>query len=345
MPMKTDIACVLLLLLLPVVAIGQNPRSYPFAQYPAEHLYEGKAVPPKLITPTQREFRTVLRRGAEKGPNFAGHYTVIEWGCGSNCVSFAVVDSLNGRIYDTGMPTVNDEYPCGLLYTLQSKLFVVEKSRDIGSDCKAYLYIWDDSRFQPVRDSTPDHRMMIFTAADGSFQFSHPSNFQVCTQGEIEPCIRFNIIPACERDAVVCLIYRAKLFEDTNFGAASFQVREIHTEHGAMTPDVCVTPYPQSVPAGVPTWPEFMISAQHPEEMIGGVLFVHGVRGEGATGHRKSVDLYRAFHEEQCLELSVSETSTDPTVTDPPLKTLTPAQRNELDDTMSEILHSFRFLK
>jgi ankyrin repeat protein len=49
--------------------------------------------------PTAREYRTRLREGAKKGPNFAGHYTVIDWGCGSNCQSIAIVDALTGKVY------------------------------------------------------------------------------------------------------------------------------------------------------------------------------------------------------------------------------------------------------
>jgi hypothetical protein len=345
--MKASVATVLLLLILSVrVATGQNENAslYPFSRYPAEGSYTGKPIAPKLISPTQREFRTVLRNGAEKGPNFAGHYTVVEWGCGSGCVSFAVVDAVNGKVYDTGMPPVNDEYPCELSYKLESSLFVVEKSTSLRGDCKAYLYIWEGSSFQPVQDSTSSHRTMIFTATDGTFRFSYPSDFQVCTQRKIEQCIQ-SYIPVCEQDTLVCVIYPAEQFEGTNFGAASFQIREIHTERGAMTPDVCVTPYPQQDSTGVHAWPEFMVSAKHPVEMIGGVLFVHGISGGVAMSHSNSVDLYRAFHKQRCFELSASETETNPAVTDPPMKTLTTGQAKELETSMAHILHSFRFLK
>jgi len=188
------------------------------------------------------------------------------------------------------------------------------------------------------------HQSKVFTAVDGAFQFSYFDDFQVCTAGKIESCIQ-SFIPVCEQDALVCVVYPAKRFEGTNFGAASFQVREIRTDREAMTPDVCVTPYPQEVAAGVPSWPEFMISARHPGEMIGGVLFVHGLAGDAATSHSKSVDLYRTLHEKRCFELSVSETATSPAASDPPMKTLTRKQAKELDASMSQILHSFRFLK
>ncbi len=149
-------------------------------------------------------------------------------------------------------------------------------------------------------------------------------------------------MPVCEGDALVCVTYPTKQFEGTNFGAASFQVREIHREE-MMTPDVCVTPYPLMDSSGPWRWPEFQVSAEHPVEMIGGVQFLHGFTGEGATSHSLGIDLYRGFHKQRCFELRVSTTATDPSVSDPPMKTLTPAQQKKLDQSMSQILHSFRF--
>lgn len=181
-----------------------------------------------------------------------------------------------------------------------------------------------------------------FTAADGAFRLSYPKDFQVCTQGKIEPCIH-SYIPACHEDALVCVVYPAERFKDTSFGAASFQLREIFRME-KMTPDVCVTPYPRKVSATVFSgWPDFHVSAEHPLERISGLQFLHGIRGEGATGHWMSVDLYRAFHKQRCFELSVSQTGINPLLSDPPMKTLTPTQQKDLDETMSRILHSFRF--
>jgi hypothetical protein len=73
----------------------------------------------------------------------------------TNCVVFAVVNAVDGKVYDSGMPSVNDQYPCGLVYRLESSLFVVEKSSTPNGDCKAWLYAWDGSRFIPVQDPMP----------------------------------------------------------------------------------------------------------------------------------------------------------------------------------------------
>jgi hypothetical protein len=44
-------------------------------------------------------FRTRLTEGAAEGPNFAGHFTIITWGCGTQCVVDALVDARSGRVY------------------------------------------------------------------------------------------------------------------------------------------------------------------------------------------------------------------------------------------------------
>lgn len=71
-----------------------------FAEYPV--LGEFQAPPAPLNIASQslaRRFRTMLRKGATEGPNFAGHYTIASWGCGSGCVQFAIIDARNGRVF------------------------------------------------------------------------------------------------------------------------------------------------------------------------------------------------------------------------------------------------------
>ena len=100
------------------LASSQNlQRPFPrFEDYPATERFIGTLAPPKLIRPADRLFRTMIREGASKGPNFAGHYTIAEWGCGSGCVSIAVVDAKDGTVFQApfrtlgwGMPVVEYE--------------------------------------------------------------------------------------------------------------------------------------------------------------------------------------------------------------------------------------------
>jgi hypothetical protein len=192
----------------------------------------------------------------------------------------------------------------------------------------------------------PSVHPTVYTSTDGSFQISYPGDFQVCTAGKMEPCTIQSYIPPCDEDAIVCVVYPKKQFEGTTFESAAFQVREIHRPLEEMTPDVCVTPFTKTDDGErFSPGPEFLISAQHPEEMIGGVLFVHGDAGGVAAGHSISVDLYRAFHRPNCYELSLRKSGGSPGDFDPPKKTLTHATQKDMDESLSEILHSFRFLK
>jgi hypothetical protein len=83
----------------PVAAewIPQVPPA--FVRFPAT-IYRGRPARVDLRShPTARRFRTVLREGARLGPNFAGHYTLIDWGCGTSCRAFAIVDAKTGGVY------------------------------------------------------------------------------------------------------------------------------------------------------------------------------------------------------------------------------------------------------
>src|ERR1700750_2529708 len=45
-------------------------------------------------------FSTVIRRGAKSEVQFAGHYTVPQFGCGTECSAFYIADSISGHVYD-----------------------------------------------------------------------------------------------------------------------------------------------------------------------------------------------------------------------------------------------------
>ena len=80
--------------------MGQTqPSNSGFQQFPVKQIYRGKPAPP-LLNHRQRLFRTVIRTGAASAVQFAGHYTVPEFGCGGGCTDFYIVDSMSGRVYD-----------------------------------------------------------------------------------------------------------------------------------------------------------------------------------------------------------------------------------------------------
>jgi hypothetical protein len=75
----------------------EKPRPQ-FSDYPAKDIYRSQPARP-IITKEFRSFSTMIRSGADSDVEFAGHYTVPRWGCGTGCNGFVIVDSISGRVY------------------------------------------------------------------------------------------------------------------------------------------------------------------------------------------------------------------------------------------------------
>jgi hypothetical protein len=155
--MDSSVLSVVLLLLVTVAAgQAQSPEPYPFAQYPANEGFSGSPAPPRLATAAQREFRTVLREGAKKGPNFAGHYTVVVWGCGTSCAQVAIIDAITGRISDPPFKLITWDDGNGFLkqyglhFTLSSSLFVAEGCPE-EKNCAIRSYEWKGNKLVLLR--------------------------------------------------------------------------------------------------------------------------------------------------------------------------------------------------
>jgi hypothetical protein len=70
-----------------------------FQKYPAEAALRHPPAKVQLDTLKARRMRTVLREAAKAPPNFNGHYRVVHWGCGTNCIEWAVVDLATGKVW------------------------------------------------------------------------------------------------------------------------------------------------------------------------------------------------------------------------------------------------------
>lgn len=90
-----------------------------FKQYPAVSPWQGLRHRPTLDTALKRRFKTRLIEASRQAPNFAGKYVVAEWGCGSNCQHFMIIDLEAGTVTD-GFTT-----SWGIKYQVDSTLLVV----------------------------------------------------------------------------------------------------------------------------------------------------------------------------------------------------------------------------
>ena len=54
--------------------------------------------PAILVTQHDNDFRTRIRDAAKQPVNFANHYTISTWGCGTQCEQGVAVDALTGKV-------------------------------------------------------------------------------------------------------------------------------------------------------------------------------------------------------------------------------------------------------
>ena len=89
-----------LLTLLPLLpAVAQNGKRPAFSAYPATvEKAKAKSINFKNDA-AARTMRTRLKEALAGGVNFAGHYIVAGWGCGTGCFSGAIIDARTGVVF------------------------------------------------------------------------------------------------------------------------------------------------------------------------------------------------------------------------------------------------------
>jgi hypothetical protein len=88
---------------------GRNTPT--FDDFKVSRSFKGVPKAPVLRTRSDREYRTSIRNAVKSGANFAGHYSVAEWGCGTGCHGFVVVDVVTGTVYDPPFTDINFHQP------------------------------------------------------------------------------------------------------------------------------------------------------------------------------------------------------------------------------------------
>lgn len=89
-------------------------------------------------------------------PNFAGHYTVVFWGCGTACAAFVIVDDRTGEVYEP--PELARGVDLGVggpSFHIDSRLLVLANCPDPQvyglNNCMRKFYIWDGSRLELLK--------------------------------------------------------------------------------------------------------------------------------------------------------------------------------------------------
>ena len=135
-------------------AAAPAPR---FEDYPVRVVYKGRPARVRLDSKTARMFRTRLREDSRGGPNFAGRYAFVLWGCGSGCAQSGVVDLKTGRAYFPPVEyhdiiDMQDEQARRRFFRLDSRLLVLTKWHyDRWQSYTAWYFLFDGARFRLLR--------------------------------------------------------------------------------------------------------------------------------------------------------------------------------------------------
>jgi hypothetical protein len=139
---------------------GTSPR---FADYPASAAFAGRNH--LVLGRADLGYRSRLSEVARQRPDFAGHYVLVLWGCGAECLMGAAIDVRSGRV--TWLP--GDTICCWfsgpqeqaqdidpVRYRLHSRLLVLnglrgEREGDLGQRYHAIR----DGRFVHLLDVRP----------------------------------------------------------------------------------------------------------------------------------------------------------------------------------------------
>ncbi|QJR12993.1 hypothetical protein DSM104443_04087 [Usitatibacter rugosus] len=109
-----------------------------FAAFPPDEPLVAPAAKP-IVTGPAAKFATQIREAAKQPADFNGHFKIARWGCGSNCLQWAVIDQQTGRVV-MAPRTLNScapggakeaaQFPDWLDYRADSRLIVAYECED-----------------------------------------------------------------------------------------------------------------------------------------------------------------------------------------------------------------------
>lgn len=160
---RAGLAVVLILAAAPVRAaevpdqpcdVGALPRFSDFAATP-----EVPPTPPALVQNNRfaRTYRALLTEGLRDLPvNFAGHYVMVTWGCGTTCLDGGMVDARTGVA--TPLPFLLDSFGSfeveiddPLLFRADSRLVIMlGRLRAADEIPRQYFFEWTADTLEPL---------------------------------------------------------------------------------------------------------------------------------------------------------------------------------------------------
>lgn len=138
-----------------------------FDDYPEREVRSGAAATVIIKSPEERLYRTNLRNSVKEPPNFAGHYSFVDWGCGTNCLGGAVVDQQTGKVFQPPLPLSKNSHAHEhwiidgrfffdkppIQVRADSRLMIIH--REFGGNPElfpeVFYFVWDNEEFRLIQ--------------------------------------------------------------------------------------------------------------------------------------------------------------------------------------------------
>jgi hypothetical protein len=157
---RLALTIVLLILATGTLAAQKLPR---FSTFPA------RVEKPRITrinfkqNPDAAAYRTRLSEGLKRGVNFAGHFVIVGWGCGTGCTNAGIIDTFTGKVlWPEQFYNVDATYGDGysdvqLDFRKNSRLLIIHgrpgTKNENGYDGPSgdYYYEWRNNRFRLLK--------------------------------------------------------------------------------------------------------------------------------------------------------------------------------------------------
>jgi hypothetical protein len=133
-------------------AQGYGSETAPqFQDYVSKSVTIKKDAALDLTTGRARDYRTRLREAIKLPANFASHYRLVLWGCGTGCAKGAAVDKSDGRVIFLPFTICCSEDTSDnfepIAYRQDSRLIVFSGLMNEAGVNGAHYYVFDGRKF------------------------------------------------------------------------------------------------------------------------------------------------------------------------------------------------------
>ena len=153
---------------------SKNAAAPHFEDFPETEKWSGTAAKVRIDTPAKKMFRTQFRDAARQAPNFAGHYRITTWGCGTDCFEGGMVDLETGTVsvlpssmlkrgWEYRMMCYSAFQPSGIESRADSRLLIIRCANAQGSDGGAHLctfyFVFENGSFKKIAENVDRERV------------------------------------------------------------------------------------------------------------------------------------------------------------------------------------------